>query len=64
MIALPNIYLAHERYIVKQFKCFKKIKEKTKKMRQKHKYDDLEEVIIPKNVDFDEAAAATEIVNP
>jgi len=60
MIALPNIYLFYERYILKQFRCFKFLKEQIKKSKKKlpftkkHKYDDLQEVIIPKNVDLDE----------
>jgi predicted RND superfamily exporter protein len=74
MIALPNIYLFYERYINKRFNCFKYLKKKAKESKKKirfprkHKYDEMSEVIIPKNVDLDEenpsGAITGDIVNP
>ena len=62
----------YNRYIHKQFQCVKKmkiyLKDKSKgfKLKRKHKYDDLHEVIIPKNVDLDDEniQSIVDIVNP
>jgi predicted RND superfamily exporter protein len=49
---IPNIYLLYEKNIRKKFNCCSKIKNKVKKSK---KYDDMQEVLIPKNVDIEES---------
>lgn len=81
MLMLPNIYLFFDRHVRRRFKCFSWTKSRAKegaviikdqgqkmiRKGRKHKYDDLEEVLIPKNVDLNDEEAKTdacEIVNP
>jgi protein dispatched 1 len=79
LVALPNIYLFYDRFIQRRFQCLSwakrnvknqagKIKDKSTDIirKNKHKYDELEEVIIPKNVDLndEEVGNQNDIVNP
>lgn len=48
---IPNIYLVYEKHIKKRFNCCSKIKNKVKS----RKYDGMQEVLIPKNVDIEES---------
>ena len=73
IFCLPNLYLFYERYVRKRFRCFRWLKAKANRLqlkekfrRKRHKYDDLQEVIIPKGIDLEEdtISQAVDIVRP
>ena len=51
LTVIPNIYIFYEKHIKKRFNCCSKIKSKVRPK----KYDDMQEVQIPKNVDIEES---------